>query len=847
MILFLIGIWILQDRIAFKIDKDFREKKEMLLDSIYKVFHPDTLYPMFRFYADKELGEKYGLDLWYAMKFSTDKYKFAEKILKKMKGIKRVDPIVCAPLRYIPSDSFIQQQWGIFKIMADKAWDICKGSEEVILAIPDGGVDWNHPDLITNIWVNPGEDIDGDGVVWDVEDDSNGIDDDGNGLPDDFIGWDWVNRESNNPVSGEDYWIPDNDPMDFGGHGTHCAGIASAVADNDRGIAGVGFKCKIMCLRVGAADSVYGGVVWLDYCKEALIYAADKGATAINMSWGTDTVGYFLDACRYAYSKGVLLIEAAGNDNVFFDTLNEAGAIMGDTIMVVAATNSSDHKAWFSNYGYTIDISAPGVSILSTVYDNSYVKWDGTSMAAPFVTGAAGLLKAFYPQADNKFIFEHLKLTADSIDHLNPDYAGKLGSGRLNVYRAIATLVYSKLKLIGFNADDSSMGNGNGRPEFGDTVLLRIILKNAQIWQDVDSGEVRLHTERPEIKMIDSIVKIGRLDAGFKDTVEFKFTIIDTLVDSVEFYLSYFVTPQSENAGDTFKLEIGYPDILLVDDDKSSGEDIYISALRDSLKVKFDIYNREKGRLGDLLKQYKLVIWFTGGDSLTTLEPEDTIDLKEYLNGGGALVLSGRNIGNDIGNTDFYRNYLKAEFDPGDESGYYIYGVEGNSVSEGLNLVVVGQRDKDALIPVGSETCFVYGSGRVAAVRYEGDYSLYYFGFGLEGIRSGSGYNSVADVLERILKEEGIKQEEKREKEQFVAYYKNPVRDVVKIRFKNKVGNNLTLELYDNIGRLVGVKEEKHFSGKEIIWDLKGLSPGIYFLKIKCGNREEVLKLVKLK
>jgi subtilisin family serine protease len=196
-------------------------------------------------------------------------------------------------------------------IDAPEAWDIETGDENIVIAIHDTGVDYDHPDLEANIWINPGEDINGNGIV--DPSDFNEIDDDNNGYIDDIRGYDFVNTTKPVPP-GEDGTIRDNDPIDFHGHGTHCSGIASAVTDNNIGIAGVCWNCKIMPVRVGYKAQGGGGLIDINAAAAGLEYAADNGAHVISMSWGGGSVTYLIwDAINYSYSKGSILVAAAGN------------------------------------------------------------------------------------------------------------------------------------------------------------------------------------------------------------------------------------------------------------------------------------------------------------------------------------------------------------------------------------------------------------------------------------------------------------------------------------------------------------------------------------------------------
>jgi subtilisin family serine protease len=347
--------------------------------------------------------------------------------------VAQADPNYVHEIYYTPNDPNFPFQWALkhmdnHDVDADLGWDINKGSSSLAVAIADTGVDYEHPDLKANIWYNLAE-----------KNGRPGIDDDGNGYVDDDKGWDWVDVGSGWP--GEDLSTPDNDPMDFYGHGTHCSGIASAVTDNGEGMSGVAFKAKIMCLRIGWAASSGGqerGFVGMSYAAQALRYAADKGAVAFNCSWGSSDSGGLGAAVDYALSKGVLICSAAGNSPT------QIPSYLGsrNDVIAVAATNVYGMKTSWSNYGTWVDVCAPGEQIWSTVRvhygDHTYAMMSGTSMACPHVVGLAALVRASHTAWRWSEIKKRIEETCVNIDSLNPGYEGKLGSGLINCYRALA-------------------------------------------------------------------------------------------------------------------------------------------------------------------------------------------------------------------------------------------------------------------------------------------------------------------------------------------------------------------------------------------------------------------------
>jgi len=341
-----------------------------------------------------------------------------------------------------------------------EGWDIERGDSTLILAILDTGVRYFHKDLggpnasysdprnctNGNIWIN-----------WAEYNGTDGVDDDNNGYVDDWVGWDWVNVSPSFSCSGEDYYTEDNDPRDFNGHGTHVAGLASAITNNVRGVAGFaggwgdgttsshGNGVKIMCLRIGWSECwpVWGeiGYVRMDFAASALYYAANNGAKVVNASWGSSNTGGLADAVDYFLAQGGFIAHAAGNDNA-----DSPDYLASRTeVLTVAATDSFDVKASFSNYGTWVDVSAPGEDIISLFHNHDDPQYDyvavvsGTSQSSPLAAGLAALLWCQNPGWSRQQVFDRIVSTTDNIDAYNPGYEGLLGSGRINAYKALQT------------------------------------------------------------------------------------------------------------------------------------------------------------------------------------------------------------------------------------------------------------------------------------------------------------------------------------------------------------------------------------------------------------------------
>ncbi len=333
------------------------------------------------------------------------------------------------------ADSLRAQQWALPRINAFEAWEIEHGSREVIVGIIDTGIDYLHEDLAENIWINASEDLNGNGAVDAT--DYNGIDDDGNGFVDDIQGWDFTDAPFF--IDGGDYLTRDNDPADEHGHGTSVAGIVAARGDNEVGITGIAYGCRLMNLRAGTSR----GLLEEDDVASALAYAADNGARIVNMSFG-DVVSspLFRDAISYARSRGLILVASAGNSAS--SAIHYPSGFEGT--ISVGATDSSDFLAGFSNFGSTIDLVAPGSSIMTTQLSNKYGRAGGTSAAAPFVSGVAALLLSQHPDYSAENVKGILLSSTDDLGSVGWDryYA----SGRINAFRALSTSHYTVARIL---------------------------------------------------------------------------------------------------------------------------------------------------------------------------------------------------------------------------------------------------------------------------------------------------------------------------------------------------------------------------------------------------------------
>lgn len=352
-------------------------------------------------------------------------------------NVRYAEPNYISKPATIPNDTAFGQQWALRNtgqfagglagadIKATDAWNVSTGSRGVIIAVIDSGVDYNHPDLVQNIWTNPDEIC------------ANGIDDDGNGLVDDCVGWNFFDNN--------------NQPLDDAPHGTHVAGIIGALGNNMLGISGVMWYVRMMPLKfIGfhedpadcGGDTNFCGDVF--DAIEAINYAVSKGAKIINASYRYHVFSMAdRDAIADANAAGVLFVAAAGNNGTNNDLTPLYPASYDlPNIISVAASDQNDQRAAFSNFGATsVDVAAPGVYILSTIPPsidpNGYDFFNGTSMAAPHVSGLGGLLFGYYPHFNQHQVIATILTNTDLI----PSMIGSIGSaGRINAYKAISSL-----------------------------------------------------------------------------------------------------------------------------------------------------------------------------------------------------------------------------------------------------------------------------------------------------------------------------------------------------------------------------------------------------------------------
>ncbi len=419
------------------------------------------------------------LERVYRLKFedNVDVFQIIQK-LNKHPDVEYAEPNYIAHICIIPDDSLFSQQWYLHNtgqyfledadIDAPEAWNVETGDESIIVAIIDTGIDYLHPDLMGNIF---------------------------------SYGYDFVNNDA--------------DAMDDNGHGTHVAGIVAAVSNNQKGITGVSWRAKILPVKVLNSKG------WGSYADiaDGVLYAVQQGARVINLSLGGYAESYLLkDALETAYSQAII-VAAAGNDGLEYDDFGspfypaawEFVLGVGATDVLQTPYGYQEAKALFSNFGMNTDVYAPGVNILSTFpyfhpLRHGYRSLNGTSMAAPIVSGVVSLLKSKYPDWSNEMIRGQIIHTSDRIDY----------GGRINAYQALTEVSQPKLSIYTVAVIDTLPGGDRDRiADAGETIQLIVEIDNT--WKTALNVSLVLKPNSSEdvpfIEILDSTANVGNLSA----------------------------------------------------------------------------------------------------------------------------------------------------------------------------------------------------------------------------------------------------------------------------------------------------------------------------------------------
>lgn len=757
--------------------------------------------------------------------------------LGKLDGIEYAEPWYIQQIFLEHNDEHRDEQYYLDLVRANDAHEVCTGDPETVIAIVDNGTDIDHPDLEDNLFINPGEDLNGDGVIQNNE--RNGEDDDNNGLDDDFYGWDFHGN--------------DNDPNDDvnHGHGTHVAGLASAVTNNQIGIASVAYSCSIMPVRAGRGQSISSGY-------EAIEYAARMEAHVINCSWGGGQAGRNeREVIEYAWENGSVIVCAAGNSGSSRITY-PAGF---DDCIAVAATNSRDRKAGFSNYGNWVDVSAPGDEIYSCDVGGDYREWEGTSMASPIAASVAALIRAEYPEINNVATRLILLAGADNIDEENPQYAGRLGTGRVNALRSLRGI---DQPLVEINSIDLAWEqNGNGRLDPGESAHFTVTLSN--LGQTAEDITATLTTEDPDINIIRGEALFPDLNIGEFHTNEENPLIIEVEGDAISHTTTLNLTVTAQPGDIILRGEIdvliGYPAILIVDDDDGAQyEEMFEESVR-SLRMgylRWDVMDDDIPSV-ETLTDHTIVIWITG-HSFPPLDNIERWTMSNALEEGANIMLMGKWIGDMQENQPFLRQNFAAGHQADSVAADMVVGLPGaKPLDDNIQVALYDPESEDSLdarispsnvvVRRESDTLMVYQhEGEVTGVAGVYQYNIQtgshtiYLGFNLEMAADvmTPRRNMMAHIFDWFTDYESTPLPVENNPVTFVLdpSFPNPFNQTVNLNFSIPRKTDYTLSILDLHGReITRLREGFSAPGRfSATWNAAGLPSGVYFARLSAPN-----------
>lgn len=465
------------------------KSKRSLLRELVSVSGIETIEPVFKGAESNNVPGQRDLSSWQkiTLKVPANRIKAIASALESFDGINEAEPVYERKLSVIPplvqdlDDPLTSEQWHLDAANIKNAWDYLEandlpagGDDSIVVAVIDTGVDYNHPDLSANMWVNTQEIPD------------NGIDDDNNGFVDDIHGVAVVSASSSH--SG--------DPDDDHGHGTHVAGIIASTGGNDLGGVGVAYNSKIMAIKAAQ----YSGVLTTADIAEAIYYAVDNGADVINMSFGGySRSGIEEDALALAYTNAIL-VASAGNDaranssrclgSPFYPA--SYAWVLGVMASAETPDVDGDYLTGFSNFdciqgdNLEYELMAPGSAIWSTLPNGSYSAWSGTSMSAPVVSGIAALARTRWPDKSSyssRFIMGQVGSTGSLTQGYTPrDGSDPLIYPRADGHSALTSVPKPKLSFEEFflfdGTEQGESNDGDGSVDAGERIELAIVIRN---------------------------------------------------------------------------------------------------------------------------------------------------------------------------------------------------------------------------------------------------------------------------------------------------------------------------------------------------------------------------------
>jgi subtilisin family serine protease len=789
-------------------------------------------------------------------------------------NIEYAEPVPVSYPLSVPNDTLYPQQDYLQQVFAENAWTIHKGEngpDDVVIAVVDCGIDWDHEDLVDNLWQNLGEDADADGKVlqqtfpsgeWIFDpDDENGVDDDGNGYIDDFIGWNFsLGSNDPHPIQGTSYWE----------HGTLMAGYAAASTNNVTGVASLSWNLKFMPVQAG----------WESYVPQfydAAIYAAENGADVISCSWGNYWYNSQAnqEAINYALALGSIIVGAAGNHNKF--KLWYPSSYPG--VVSVAAVNQNNQKAGYSNYGPHVKISAPG-SGWTTSVDNTYSNATGTSCSAPIVGALMGLVKSYHPNWTSDQVITQVLGTADNIDSINPGYENLLGSGRINAFRALTETGVTLAQEIALDVCHVSFKDSDNDLSLqpGDTATLDLVMRNYNYGVGPDNATFTLISDHPSIVILNDSYSCSippdnyfTLDNAFPfivgdadSTFLAEFRLITTSEKEITWgdtlSFSLLVAPQGLMVWQDPGLGHAYSGDFINEYLVSEGYNTFYTSQFPSSFAGFDAVFLSFGNFRSDLSQ----------GTYPTMEMTRTI--TDYLEQGGSIFLD---CGTFFGIQTYCNfpdvEYLKGLF--GISETYFpmtnnpinlLTGCSG-SICEGLEFTASDQNPvwyiekmtpnehgQAALEEEGYGTVAIHGNGEFGQETFYMSYALGKLVDNAQGTREELLSRIVGVLVGLDSDEPGIDKHE-----WTMNIYPNPACGIVDLRFTlpdcvMQAGiydcRFFSLKVYDVFGKEVwtGLNEIKSPGEYSVKVDVSGLQTGMYVVRLQAGSEFITRKIVKL-
>jgi len=778
---------------------------------------------------------------------------------EKCRDIDMASPDHLFPKFRVPNDPMYSAQWFHDKLNMSVVWDFNTNIDDVLITVMEG-VQWHHPDLNDNIWVNPGEDLDGDGVPMDP-DDMNGIDDDENGYDDDLIGWDFINNEND----------PDDDDS---GHGTMCSGTIGAVGNNSIGVCGMTWDIQLVVLKTDD-DSMHiqSAIV------PAISYGMEMGVDIYSLSYGGYTI-HPLSRALYqsANDNGAVLIGAAGNENV--DTISyPAGYTF---VLAVGATDQNDERTYFSNFGDWVDICAPGEYILTTRPTDDYESVDGTSFSCPIAAGVAAFLVHVYPDSSPDFIYERMRIGVDNIDSLNPGFEGLLGTGRIDAAKALYQWRFPFMLLDSFVIIDS---DGDGRVTHGEQGELIIYYRNDPEWQVAEDIELTVSCSDEALEFSVNTVNLGDISPGGEVDNESLHIIFEAQEEyfeghPVEFTLHLSSGSSEYVKNDYIEFMLSYPSILLYECDGYNRFSNYLNKTLTDGKVIHEHWIRDSiGTItADLLDIYFQTVIVMSGNTETDILSESEISLfEDFMDDGGNMLLSGQYLPDDLAaaHSDFLEDYFGAVHENDAENrmwGLHVNGIEDDIISDGMDLKCITSGDAaDNQVSFG--TCYETGTGigflryqmdtdenRFAAIRNEfaSGGKTAFIEFGLEGVHNlAVGYTYRDSLVANIMRWFGHEYEDIREDKAIaperirLIAHPNPFNSKVEIEFN--ASGDYAIDIFDFSGKFVKSIAKGSGNGRiSISWDGTdsyghSVPTGVYLVVANSIGKTATSKVILMK